>query len=128
MELIDLAPILAIPAVGKVIDLYRQAVLERDARKTAFTVGAWIIGTGLVFVVTQSSVGPELPSLNWADLMLAGIGLGSTASYVHDFANRGETTVLDTAVAAAIEHGFEVADEVTIDGFTTVSVDVDVED
>lgn len=122
MELIDLAPILAIPSVGKVIDLYRQAVLERDARKTAFTVGAWIIGTGLVFVVTQSSVGPELGALNWADLMLAGIGLGSTASYVHDFANRGDTTVIDTAVAAALEGFDDALDEVTVDGVTDTTV------
>lgn len=98
MDILDLAPILAVPAIQKVIDLYRQFVLERDARKVAFTVGAWLVGAGLVLIVSQSTLGPDLPPLNWADVALLGIGLGSTASVLHD-ATKRETTIV--AVDAA---------------------------
>lgn len=92
MELFDFAPILAIPAVIKIMDAYRQAILERDLRKTLFTVGSWVIGIGVTALVAESSTSP-LPELNLADLILFGIGLGSTASVVRDFSVRSDVTM-----------------------------------
>lgn len=101
MEFMDLAPLLGIPAVIKVLDAYRQLVTDHDLRKALYTVGAWAVGVGVVFLVTQSSA--DLPIGNWADVVLVGIGLGATASVVHDFATRGEYEI---AVTDEIE--FEV--------------------
>jgi hypothetical protein len=95
MDLFDFAPILAIPAIGKVIDAYRQLVLEGDLRKFLFTVGAWVVGTGLVFLVAESSAGGTIPDTwGWADYVLVGIGLGSTSSILHDFATKGDVKVI----------------------------------
>ena len=88
MEFIDFAPLLGIPAVVKVLDAYRQLVTDRNLRKALHTVGAWVIGVGVTFLVTQSSA--DLPIGNWADVILVGIGIGSTASVAHDFSTRGE--------------------------------------
>lgn len=104
MELFDFAPILAIPAIGKVLDAYRQLVLEGNLRKFAFTVGAWLVGTGLVVLIAESSAGSTLPDAwGWADYVLVGIGLGATASYVSDFANKGDVKVVATGSAIEIE-------------------------
>jgi hypothetical protein len=104
MELFDFAPILAIPAIGKVLDAYRHLVLESNFRKLAFTVGAWVVGTGLVFLVAESSAGGSIPDTwGWADYVLVGIGLGATASYVNDFAKKGEVQVIATGSAIEIE-------------------------
>ena len=89
MELIDLSPLLGIPAIVKVVDAYRHLALEHDWRKFGFTVGAWVVGFGLVALVSQTSGNP-LGDLNWADMVLLGIGVGATASVVHDVATRGE--------------------------------------
>jgi hypothetical protein len=86
MDLFDLTPLLGIPAVVKVIDAYRQAVIEQEWRKFAFTVGSWVLGFGLAALVAQTSIG--VPEWNWADLVLVGVGLGSTASVVHDIAKK----------------------------------------
>jgi hypothetical protein len=81
--------LLGIPAVIKVIDAYRQAVIESGWRKFAFTVGSWVIGVGLTALVTQTSL--DVPDWGWADVVLVGIGLGSTASVVHDVTKKDET-------------------------------------
>lgn len=89
MELIDFTPLLGIPAVMKILDAYKYAVLEQNVRKTLFTVGSWVIGVGVTALVSYSSASP-FPELGLADLILVGIGLGSTASVTYDFSTRGE--------------------------------------
>lgn len=96
--LFDLAPVLAIPAVAKILDAYRQFVTERDGAKAARTVGAWVVGTAVVGLVLQSNA-IDLPAWNWADIILAGVGLGSSASVVHDFATRETGTVVEVTDA-----------------------------
>lgn len=100
MDFIDFAPLLGIPAVVKVLDAYRHLVTNHDLRKFAYTVGAWAIGVGITFLVTQSSV--DLPVGNWADVVLIGIGIGATASVVHDISTRGEYEI---AVTDEVEFG-----------------------
>jgi hypothetical protein len=104
MDLFEFAPLLSIPAIGKALDAYRQLVLEGDLRKFLFTVGAWVVGTGLVFLVAESSAGGTIPDTwGWADYVLVGIGLGATASYVNDFAKRGDVQVVATGSAVEVE-------------------------
>lgn len=84
----DPALLLAIPAVQKVIDLYRflfEGTVQ--VRAAIFTVGSWVLGTAVVALVGASSFGADLGlvDLGLADLVLYGIGLGSTAGVVHDF-------------------------------------------
>lgn len=92
MEFIDFAPLLGIPAVVKALDLYRQLITDHDVRKAMYTLGAWAVGIGITFLITQSSV--DLPVGNWADVVLLGIGVGSTGSVVHDFSTRGEYEIV----------------------------------
>jgi hypothetical protein len=91
MEFIDFAPLLGIPAVIKVIDAYRHLVTNQDWRAFGYTVGAWAVGVGVTYLVTQSSV--DLPVGNWADVVLIGIGIGATGSVVHDATKRPDTVV-----------------------------------
>jgi hypothetical protein len=112
MDLYSFAPLLAIPAVQKVIDAYRQLILERDLRKFAFTVGAWVVGTALVFLVAESSAGATIPDTwGWADYVLVGIGLGSTSSILHDFATRGDVKVVAESAVIDPAATVVVADE-----------------
>lgn len=78
----DPALLLAIPAVKKIVDAYRQAVVERDWRKTVTTVGAWVAGTGIVYLVHYSSF--DFVVGNPADAILFGIALGASGSLTHD--------------------------------------------
>jgi hypothetical protein len=94
MDFIDFAPLLGIPAVIKVIDAYKHLVADQDWRAFGYTVGAWAVGVGVTFLVTQSSV--DLPVGNWADVVLIGIGIGATGSVVHDFATKGEYQIAVT--------------------------------
>lgn len=80
--------LLAVPAVKKVIDLYRflfEGTVQ--IRAAIFTVGSWALGTGVVALVGASSFAADLGlvDLSLADLILTGIALGSTAGIVHDF-------------------------------------------
>jgi hypothetical protein len=103
MDLFDLTPLLGIPAVVKVIDAYRQAVIEQGWRKFGFTVGSWVLGVGLVALAAQTSL--ELPEWNWAEIILIGIGVGATGSVLHDVAKKEPvdpvTLVTTTATADA---------------------------
>lgn len=90
----DFAPLLAIPAVTKIIDAYRQFVTNRDGAAAARTVGAWAVGTAIVGLVLQSNA-VDLPAMNWADIILVGVGLGSSASVVHDFSTRNDGQLLE---------------------------------
>jgi hypothetical protein len=112
MDLFDFAPILAIPAIGKTLDAYRQLVLEANLRKFAFTLGAWVVGTALVFLVAESSAGSTIPDTwGWADYVLVGIGLGSTSSILHDFATRGDVKVVAESAVIDPTATVVVADE-----------------
>lgn len=92
MELLDFAPLLGIPAVVKVLDVYRQAWDERNAKKSAMTVGAWVVGTGMVYLVSASSADAIPAGIALADAVLLGIGAGSTGSLAHDFLTRNKAT------------------------------------
>lgn len=89
MELMDFAPLLGIPAVTKILDAYRQLVTDQDIKKFLFTVGAWVVGIGVVVLISQSSAGAQFDG-NWADIVLVGIGMGATGSVVHDALTKGE--------------------------------------
>jgi len=89
MEAVDIiAGLLAVPAVIKVIDLYRFLVEGTvQWRSAAYTVGAWVLGTGLIALVGQSAQGEALglAGLSLSTLILYGIELGSAGSVIHDF-------------------------------------------
>ena len=84
----DVALLLAIPAVKKIIDLYRfLAEGSVQWHAALLTVGSWVLGTAVIALVGSSSLGPDLglSGLSLADLALWGVALGSTAGVVHDF-------------------------------------------
>jgi hypothetical protein len=84
----DIALLLAIPAVKKIIDLYRfLAEGSVQWHAALLTVGSWVLGTGVVALVGASSLGPDLglSGLALPDLVLWGVALGSTAGVIHDF-------------------------------------------
>ncbi len=84
----DPALILAIPAVKKIIDLYRfLAEGTVQVRSAILTVVSWILGTGIVYLLAASSLGEDLglANIGIADAFLLGIGVGSTAGVIHDF-------------------------------------------
>ena len=89
MEAVEIiAGLLAIPAVVKIIDLYRFLVEGSvQWRSALYTVGAWALGTALIALVGASSYGPDLGlgGLNLATLILLGVELGSAGSVIHDF-------------------------------------------
>ena len=80
--------ILGVASVKKVIDAYRFIFDGESVQWRAFalTVGSWILGVGLVALVANSSLagGLGLVDLNFADLLLAGIGVGSGAGVIAD--------------------------------------------
>lgn len=92
--LLDFAPLLGIPAVVKILDAYRLLVQKGDVKGTALTVGAWLVGFGVIALVGQSSSAGDFANLNLADMVLLGIGLGSTASVVHDATKPTNTEVV----------------------------------
>jgi len=80
--------LLAIPAVKKIIDLYRfLAEGSVQWHAALLTIGSWVLGTGVVALVGASSFGADLgvSGLSLADLILTGVALGSTAGIIHDF-------------------------------------------
>jgi len=84
----DIALLLAIPAVKKVLDLYRfLAEGSVQWHAALLTVGSWVLGTAVVALVGSSSLGPDLglSGLSLFDLILWGVALGSTAGVIHDF-------------------------------------------
>ena len=85
----DIALLLAVPAVKKVIDAYRFIFDGESVQWHAFalTVGSWILGTGLVALLAGSTLaeGLGLSDLGFNDLILWGIALGSTAGVIADF-------------------------------------------
>jgi hypothetical protein len=86
MELVAL--LAAVPGVQKIIDLIRFLVDGEQVqwRSALITVGSWVLGTGIVALVANSSFAPEgLAAANLADLLLYGVALGSTAGVIHDF-------------------------------------------
>ena len=89
MEAVDIiAGFLAIPAVIKVLDLYRFLVEGAvQWRSALYTVGSWVLGTGLIALVGQSAQGESLglAGLSLATLILYGIEIGSAGSVIHDF-------------------------------------------
>lgn len=89
MEAVEIiAGLLAIPAVVKVIDLYRFLVEGQvQWRSALYTVGAWVLGTGLIALVGASAYGDDLGlgGLNLATMILLGVEVGSAGSIVHDF-------------------------------------------
>jgi len=91
----DVALLLAIPAVKKIIDLYRfLAEGTVQWRAAALTVGSWILGTAVIALVGASSFAPEgLAGLGLADLVLWGVALGSTAGVIHDFVPPGNNLI-----------------------------------
>lgn len=85
---LDIALLLAIPAVKKIIDLYRfLAEGQVQWHAALLTVGSWVLGTGVIALVGSSSLGPDLgiSGLGLPDLILWGVALGSTAGVIHDF-------------------------------------------
>lgn len=89
MEAVEIiAGLLAIPAVVKVIDLYRFLVEGQiQWRSAVYTVGAWILGTALIALVGSSAYGPDLGlgNLDLATMILLGVEVGSAGSVIHDF-------------------------------------------
>lgn len=83
----DVTALALLAPVKKVLDLYRFLIVGPPQWKAAaYTVGAWVLGTGLVYLVAGSSFGADLGlTLNtWQDYVLTGITLGSLGSVVHD--------------------------------------------
>jgi hypothetical protein len=85
----DIALLLAIPAVKKIIDAFRF-IFDGETvqwRSFALTVGSWVLGTGVVALVAGSSLAADLGlgDLNVSDLILWGVALGSSAGVIHDF-------------------------------------------
>jgi hypothetical protein len=92
----DPALLLAIPAVKKIIDLYRFLFDGTvQVRAAVITVGSWVLGTGVVALVGASSFGADLglSGLNLVDLIFVGIGLGSTAGVIHDYIPPGNNLI-----------------------------------
>ena len=89
MDAVDvIAGLLAIPAVVKVLDLYRFLVEGSvQWRSAAYTVGSWVLGTGLIALVGSSAQGAALglADLDVATLILYGVEIGSAGSVIHDF-------------------------------------------
>jgi hypothetical protein len=85
----DIALLLAIPAVKKIIDAYRFIFDGESVQWRAFalTVGSWVLGTGLIALVAGSSLAADLglADLGLADLILWGVALGSSAGVIADF-------------------------------------------
>lgn len=78
----DPSLLLGIPAVVKIVDAYRQAVVHRDWKRTATTIGAWVTGTGIVYLIHFSTF--DFTVGNPADAVLLGIGVGAAGSLTHD--------------------------------------------
>lgn len=83
----DVTALALFAPVKKVLDVYRFLFVGTPQWKAAaYTVGAWVLGVGLVYLVAGSSfagdIGLSLES--WQDYVLAGITLGSLGSVVHD--------------------------------------------
>lgn len=80
--------ILGIASVKKVIDAFRFIFDGESVQWRSFglTVGSWVLGTGLVALVANSTMAGDLGlvDLNLADLVLAGIGVGSGAGVIAD--------------------------------------------
>jgi hypothetical protein len=89
----DISLLLAFPAVQKVIDVVRYLVsgTETQWKETATVVGSWVVGVGVVALVASSSFAEQvgLTGATLSDLILYGIGVGSSAGVVHDFTNGG---------------------------------------
>lgn len=85
----DIALLLGIPAVKKIIDVYRFLFDGETVqwRAALITVGSWLLGTGVVALVAASSLAESLGlvDLGLADLFLWGVALGSSAGVIHDF-------------------------------------------
>lgn len=85
----DIALLLGIPAVKKIIDAFRFIFDGESVQWRAFaiTVGSWVLGTGVVALVAGSSLAESLGlvDLGLNDLILWGIALGSSAGVIADF-------------------------------------------
>lgn len=83
--------ILGLASVKKIIDAFRFIFDGESVQWRAFalTVGSWVLGVGLVALVAQSSLAGNLGlvDLSFADLVLAGVGVGSGAGVIADTVN-----------------------------------------
>lgn len=94
----DITALALLAPVKKILDLYRFLVAgEVQLRAAAYTVGAWVLGTGIVFLVDGSSFAGEvgLALEGWQDFVLAGVTLGSLGSVVHDAIQPAGVTYTD---------------------------------
>lgn len=80
--------LLAIPAVVKIIDLYRflfEGTVQ--VRAALLTLGSWALGFGLVLLIAATPQGVELGLADFTLIqsIFLGIELGSAAGVAHDF-------------------------------------------
>ena len=85
----DVSLILGVASVKKIVDAFRFLFDGDVVQVKAFliTVGSWVLGVGIVALVAQSSLAGDLGlvDLNLADLILAGVGVGSGAGVISDY-------------------------------------------
>lgn len=85
----DVSLILGVASVKKIIDAFRF-LFDGDVvqiKSFLITVGSWALGVGIVALVAESSLAGDLGlvDLNLADLILAGVGVGSGAGVISDY-------------------------------------------
>jgi hypothetical protein len=84
----DITALAAFAPIVKVIDLYRFVFAgdEQQWKEAGYTVGAWVVGIGLVALVAGSTFAADLGLSieTWQDYVLTGITLGALGSVVHD--------------------------------------------
>lgn len=93
----DIAALAIFAPVKKVLDIFRYLFIGEEVqwREAGTIIGSWVAGIGLVALVGASSFADQFgfDGLNLADIILAGIEVGSLAGVTADLAQPDGVTI-----------------------------------